>query len=86
MEAIAFIGMWAAGAFAVKAVVDGLVRYLVARQRRASPAHVTEVAARLEQLSAAIEAIAIEQERQGELQRFAAQLAEGSRDAKEGVQ
>jgi hypothetical protein len=76
-ETMALIAVCAAGAFVVKALVDSISRYLVARESRTPPAQLTMIEARLDQLSLALEAIAIEQERQGELQRFAARIEEG---------
>ncbi len=72
---IAYVGMWAASIYGVKVIVDGVTAWAVSRQGRTSPTQLTEIAARLDQLTAAVEAIAIEQERQGEQQRFAAKLA-----------
>jgi hypothetical protein len=76
-DVMALMAICAAGAFIVKALVDSVSRYLIARESRTPPAQLTMIEARLDQLSLALEAIAIEQERQGELQRFAARVEEG---------
>jgi hypothetical protein len=74
-DAAAFVGMCAAGVLALKVIVDGVTRYAAQRKVRSAPEQAAAVEARLDQLAVAVEAIAIELERQGELQRFAAQLA-----------
>lgn len=61
----------AAAAFMVKAIADGAVRMQQLKSGGASPA----IEERLARIEAAVDAIAIEVERSGELQRFTARLA-----------
>jgi len=57
----------------VKMITSTVLRLQQGQQRRAVP---TELEERLARIEAAVEAIAIEVERSGELQRFSARLAE----------
>ncbi len=70
---IAILGLFAAASFIAWTVARAVVRL---RQLQASPP-TSDIDARLERIEAAVEAIAIETERNGELQRFNARLARG---------
>ena len=70
---IAIVGLFAAAAFMVWTVARTSLRI---RQLKAQPP-LGDLEARLDRIEAAVEAIAIEVERNGELQRFNARLAAG---------
>lgn len=73
-DAAAFVGMCGAGVVGIKIIVDGVVRFATLRRTHAPVGRVEMIEQRLEHLTTAIDAIAVELERQGELQRFSAQL------------
>ncbi len=75
--AIGIIAVCAAGAFIVWSVANAVVRL---RQVRTAPPDL-DVVARLERIEAAVDAIAIEVERVGEMQRFSARLMKGGAPA-----
>ena len=58
-----------------KIIVSGIIRYTELRQREAGVDR-SSIEQRLERMEIAIDAIAIEVERAGELQRFTAQLSQ----------
>jgi hypothetical protein len=70
---VLIVGLSAAGAFLINVTLGAIVRLRALRQ--APPPN--DIEARLARIEAAVEAIAIEMERSGELQRFTARL-EGS--------
>lgn len=72
---VLFASMGVAFATITKIIVDGIVRY-AELQRRDSGLDRASIEERLERMEIAIDAIAIEVERAGELQRFTAQLSQ----------
>jgi hypothetical protein len=70
---IAILGLFAAASFIAWTFARTVVRV---RQLQASPPS-SDIEERLNRIEAAVEAIAIETERNGELQRFNARLARG---------
>lgn len=67
--------MGVAFAAITKIIVDGIIRYTELQQRAAGLDR-SSIEQRLERMEIAIDAIAIEVERAGELQRFTAQLSQ----------
>jgi len=70
---IAILGLFTAASFIVWTVARAVVRV---RQLRTAPPQ-PDLEVRLERIESAVEAIAIEIERNGERQRFTARLAKG---------
>ena len=70
---IAILGLFSAASFIAWTVARAVVRV---RQLQVAPPS-SDIEARLARIESAVEAIAIEIERYGELQRFSAQLARG---------
>ena len=64
----------AATAFGIKAIVDGVVRVAEARRGDRPGLSADALAQRLDRLETAIDTVAVELERMGEVQRFMAQL------------
>ena len=74
---IAIFGLFAAASFIAWTVARAVVRV---RQLQ-TPLPSSDIEARLDRIESAVEAIAIEIERNGELQRFNARLARGETSA-----
>lgn len=71
--ALGIIALCAAGSFITYVVVNAMVRLREQKAQLLTP----DIEARLARIESAVESIAIEVERNGELQRFSAGLAQG---------
>jgi hypothetical protein len=69
------IALAVAAAFIAKAIADGVVNYAKAQTRASDPHRLAELEERLRRIEQAVESVAIEVERIGEHQRFAARSA-----------
>ena len=84
-DAAAFVGLCGAGVIGIKVIIDGAVRFATLRRTHTPANRIAAIEQRLEQLTIAIDAVAVELERQGELQRFAAHLALGEPTARDAA-
>lgn len=66
------------GAVAIKMIADAAIRYKELERDQVDPLRARQIEERLDRIEAAVDAIAVEVERIGEMHRFVAQLQEPS--------